>query len=84
MAFPGGKQERGETDRQTAERETMEEVGIDLSRGFLFLGRLNDRNIRIASGKRIMVLCAFGKSLPLLFPLLLPPNPSLMYAFFFF
>lgn len=30
MAFPGGKREKGETDRQAAERETREEIGLDL------------------------------------------------------
>jgi len=31
IGFPGGKMETGETPRQAAERETLEEVGIDLS-----------------------------------------------------
>lgn len=42
IAFPGGKVERDDADsRQAAERETMEELGIDLSRTF-YLGRLSD------------------------------------------
>jgi 8-oxo-dGTP pyrophosphatase MutT (NUDIX family) len=39
IAFPGGKTNSGDlTARDTAIRETMEEVGIDLSRGAEFLG----------------------------------------------
>ena len=41
IAFPGGKLERGELELQTAQRETHEEVGIDLSQGH-YLGRLSD------------------------------------------
>lgn len=42
LAFPGGKVDRCDaTPRATAERETREEVGIDLS-AVHFLGRLND------------------------------------------
>jgi len=39
IAFPGGKMQVGDrTARDTAIRETMEEVGIDLSRAAEFLG----------------------------------------------
>ncbi|HUI22946.1 MAG TPA: CoA pyrophosphatase [Nitrososphaerales archaeon] len=39
VAFPGGKMQDGDTTaRDTAVRETMEEVGIDLSRSSEFLG----------------------------------------------
>ncbi len=42
IGFPGGKMEAGERDpRQTAERETLEEVGLDLGKG-IYLGRLSD------------------------------------------
>lgn len=41
IGFPGGRLERGETERQAAERETAEELGIDLGQGEL-LGRLDD------------------------------------------
>ncbi len=42
IGFPGGKMEAEESDpRQTAERETLEEVGLDLGNG-IYLGRLSD------------------------------------------
>ena len=41
LAFPGGRIEPGESPRQAAERETMEEIGLDLETG-QYLGRLAD------------------------------------------
>lgn len=41
IAFPGGRQEKGERVCQTAQRETGEEIGIDLEGGW-YLGRLSD------------------------------------------
>ena len=42
LAFPGGRSEPGDaTARNTAERETREEVGVDLSKAE-YLGRLDD------------------------------------------
>ena len=39
IAFPGGKMQSGDgTARRTAERETLEEVGIDLAKSARFLG----------------------------------------------
>jgi 8-oxo-dGTP pyrophosphatase MutT (NUDIX family) len=48
ISFPGGKVENGDGDpRTTAERETWEEVGIDLGKA-RYLGRLSDiASIRI-------------------------------------
>jgi len=45
VAFPGGKQEPGETDLQTVVREVWEEIGINLEAPgtWQFLGRINDR-----------------------------------------
>jgi len=39
IAFPGGKAKPGESLRETAERETAEEIGLDLAEA-LYLGRL--------------------------------------------
>jgi len=41
LAFPGGKVEPGEEPRQAAERETGEEIGLNLNAA-RFLGRLTD------------------------------------------
>ena len=51
LGFPGGKVEKGESDiRLTAERETREEIGLDLREG-RYLGRLSD-----VSGAHLPVL----------------------------
>ena len=43
MGFPGGRAESGDADlRQTATRETLEEIGIDLARDGAFLGALDE------------------------------------------
>lgn len=42
IAFPGGRRSGDEDDHQTAVRETMEEVGIDLEVVGQHLGRLDD------------------------------------------
>lgn len=39
VAFPGGKVQQGEEPRQAAERETAEEIGLDLNSG-LYLGQM--------------------------------------------
>jgi 8-oxo-dGTP pyrophosphatase MutT (NUDIX family) len=41
LAFPGGKVEQGEQALQAAERETLEEIGLDLGNACC-LGRLSD------------------------------------------
>lgn len=47
VAFPGGhvEEETGESAKDAAERETLEEIGLDISnkKNFAFLGRLDDR-----------------------------------------
>jgi 8-oxo-dGTP pyrophosphatase MutT (NUDIX family) len=54
IGLPGGRKERGDSGpRQTAERETLEEVGLDLS-GARYLGRLSDL---APGGLRIVVSC---------------------------
>lgn len=55
VGFPGGRCEKSDSNtRQTAERETMEEVGLDLSTAG-YLGRLSD----IAPGGLSMVVSCF-------------------------
>jgi 8-oxo-dGTP pyrophosphatase MutT (NUDIX family) len=59
MAFPGGGVDPGdETERAAAERETLEEVGVDLS-GAEVLGRLDDIQGHRAAGAKQMVVSAF-------------------------
>ncbi|CAO3680406.1 unnamed protein product [Umbelopsis ramanniana] len=61
VAFPGGKNEKDETDVETVVRETWEEVGLDLNaEDFIPVGRLDDREITSAQdGKLIMMLSPF-------------------------
>ncbi|RKP07586.1 NUDIX hydrolase domain-like protein, partial [Thamnocephalis sphaerospora] len=61
IAFPGGKREHGETDRQATERETREEVGLDLcSESFTFIGALDEREVTTRFGRRlILILCPY-------------------------
>jgi 8-oxo-dGTP pyrophosphatase MutT (NUDIX family) len=59
MACPGGRIDPGdESERAAAERETLEEVGIDL-RGAEVLGRLDDMRGHPAAGRRPLVISAF-------------------------
>jgi 8-oxo-dGTP pyrophosphatase MutT (NUDIX family) len=59
MAFPGGRIDAGDPDsRTTAERETLEEVGVDLSSAER-LGRLDDLQGHRAAGVPTMVISAF-------------------------
>ena len=53
LAFPGGRVEPGETQRQAAERETREEAAIDLTAASL-LGRLADC---IGASQPVRVAC---------------------------
>lgn len=57
MAFPGGRQDRGESLEGTAIRETIEEVGLDLE-GSPVLGRLDDLTGR-RTGREGLVISAF-------------------------
>jgi 8-oxo-dGTP pyrophosphatase MutT (NUDIX family) len=45
MSFPGGRQDKGETDEQTAMREVREEIGWDLkdTTKFIRLGQMDDK-----------------------------------------
>ncbi len=54
MALPGGRQEPGdESAYDTARRETLEEVSIDLNEG-QFLGRLDDVGPRTMPGQLVV------------------------------
>ncbi len=55
MAFPGGRREHDDpTPRATAERETIEEVGLDLGRA-RFLGSLSELDGGRATDRRVIV-----------------------------
>ena len=54
MALPGGGREPGDRDvYDTARRETLEEIGIDLAEG-RFLGRLDDTGPRRMPGQLVV------------------------------
>ncbi|KAI8605346.1 hypothetical protein EDD21DRAFT_363826 [Dissophora ornata] len=63
VALPGGKREEAdEYDQQTAERETLEEIGLDLQdlTRFRCLGALDDRELWTSFGRVfLMVLSPF-------------------------
>lgn len=56
VGLPGGRQNAGESDEQTAKREVLEEVGLDLDLddGHALLGRVHDR--RVPQGRRGLVV----------------------------
>ncbi|TPX59437.1 hypothetical protein PhCBS80983_g02442 [Powellomyces hirtus] len=74
MAFPGGKAEPNETDQQAAERESIEEIGLDLtSPEYLCLGALDDRKVTpAASTKAVLILS------PFVYLQLVPATPPLI------
>ncbi|KAG0356383.1 hypothetical protein BG005_004674 [Podila minutissima] len=62
VALPGGKQELHEDDQETAARETLEEIGLDLSdpTHFRCVGQLDDRELWTSFGRVfLMVLSPF-------------------------
>ena len=60
VAFPGGRQEPGETDLETCLRECKEEVGLDLTAGGVtFGGQLGNITISGRGGRADMVLSSF-------------------------
>jgi 8-oxo-dGTP pyrophosphatase MutT (NUDIX family) len=64
MAFPGGRFDPGDADlRHAAERETREEVGLELA-GAEPLGRLDDLQGHRAAGVPSIMIAAFVYHLP--------------------
>ncbi|KAI7890614.1 uncharacterized protein EV154DRAFT_421854, partial [Mucor mucedo] len=61
VSFVGGKNEPGETDRETVEREVMEEIGVDLSSSdYIPLGQLDERQVTsLRDNKLLMMLIPF-------------------------
>jgi 8-oxo-dGTP pyrophosphatase MutT (NUDIX family) len=60
MAFPGGRVEKDDRSvREAAQRETIEEVGLDLS-GAEVLGRLDDQGGRRAGARRSLRIAAYA------------------------
>ena len=63
MAFPGGRREpRDRSDRETAERETQEEVGIELERAGRLLGPLQP--VAPRAGGPLIVVTPFVFAVP--------------------
>lgn len=63
MALPGGKRSPGDSSlRDTAMREALEEVGIDLQQHGIYLGRLDD--VRPGSGAPRVVVSPFVFAVP--------------------
>lgn len=81
MAFPGGRVDAGDASvRHAAERETREEVGIDLGAAEL-LGRLDDLGGHRATGAPRIVVSAFVYHLSQTGAL--APNHEVRSAFWF-
>lgn len=61
VALPGGKRDpEDESDKATADRETLEEVGIDLNKDAYYVGPLDQRLLKTSWGQVVlMTLCPF-------------------------
>jgi 8-oxo-dGTP pyrophosphatase MutT (NUDIX family) len=81
MAFPGGRLDPGDlSERDAAERETLEEVGLSLARSN-YLGRLDDLEGRPALPAGGLVVSAHVYHIPDPDPL--RPNHEVQQAFWF-
>ncbi|KAI9020227.1 NUDIX hydrolase domain-like protein [Phycomyces nitens] len=73
VAFPGGKADPGETDRETAIREVQEELGLNLSSGaFIELGQLDSREIKAPLDNKLMMILT-----PFVFLQTVPETPTM-------
>ena len=80
MAFPGGRVDPVDRDtREAAERETLEEVGLNLAGGH-YLGRLDDLEGRPEANQRLVVSAHVYR---LTDPEPLVPNHEVREAFWF-
>jgi 8-oxo-dGTP pyrophosphatase MutT (NUDIX family) len=60
VALPGGKREPDETDEAAACRETEEEVGLDLHESALYVGSLDQREVKTSFNTHmLMTLCPY-------------------------
>ncbi len=55
MAFPGGRMDEGETILETAVRETIEEIGVDIGQSGRVIGELDDFNPNNPRAKNYIV-----------------------------
>jgi 8-oxo-dGTP pyrophosphatase MutT (NUDIX family) len=63
IAFPGGKVEKGESSKQAAIRETLEEIGVDLrSSNFHYLGHTPSENVYKHFRRRTLFVSVHSKS----------------------
>ncbi|KAF9430523.1 hypothetical protein BGZ94_006318 [Podila epigama] len=74
VALPGGKQELHEDDQETAARETLEEIGLDLSdpSNFRCVGQLDDRELWTSFGRVFLMVLS-----PFVYIQLTPTTPPL-------
>ncbi|KAM9966261.1 hypothetical protein ACTFIR_006466 [Dictyostelium discoideum] len=79
VCFPGGKIELNETEQEAAERETLEEVSIDLkaSNNFTLIGQLDDKFTYDQIGVHSFIYLQLCKETP---KIILSPNELVDYG----